>query len=407
MKIVSYLLVFFLGICTSSSLIQLKLIVVLLSMIVLILRTWNIRISKNIFLLLMIFVSFLCLSILVGLLRAEISISLSMREAANMAFVGYVVCFFTILLRKFPKVLFDSVTLVYNCILLYSSIKVGLIALSVVGLVSTNSIIELIGGIGANIVAHSFGGSNGALRLQSGNDIVALFSFVLMPIVGWRISFSKSFKVLFSIIVGLSLVLTLARYIWLVLVFWFVFFTFVDSETFHVRRNIDAALRVFFLVIIIGGMLGLLYSNSNLGEIVRARLFDSSSNKNKVEQTGILLEYWTRAPILGHGLGSYVPHYIRNSELPFLYENQVASFFVQFGVVGVCIMGFLVLDLYKLLLPRSMMSIRTSKIYILISLILFVISGIFNPYLISLNSSLIYFLFYFVAVYCTKRNTAE
>ena len=121
-------------------------------------------------------------------------------------------------------------------------------------------------------------------------------------------------------------------------------------------------------------------------EFIELRFFSNANDASdhiRLEQTTALVNLFFESPYFGFGIGAYDSNYIRSITNPFSYEKQILSFLPKIGFIGIVIMllGFLY-AIYQFL--------REYNIIGLLSISLFVLSGLFNPYLYSSNVVLIY-----------------
>lgn len=146
---------------------------------------------------------------------------------------------------------------------------------------------------------------------------------------------------------------------------------------------------IFFLAIFF------VFGSGYIYEFVDARLYSSANEYSdfiRNEQSFILTELFLKSPYFGHGLGAYDPSYVRSQISPFSYEQQLLSFFPKFGVVGILVMfAAFLLVLKKLILNRMYMGAWV--------LLIFVGSGVFNPYLLSSNVIIIYVFIFMLSSY--------
>lgn len=54
-----------------------------------------------------------------------------------------------------------------------------------------------------------------------------------------------------------------------------------------------------------------------------------------------MLEYWSGSPIIGYGIGSYIPDFVRDPTKPYSYEVQLLSMFFKFGGVLFFLFAFI------------------------------------------------------------------
>lgn len=200
---------------------------------------------------------------------------------------------------------------------------------------------------------------NGFPRLISTNDILV---FLVLSIVLSQRYLNKS-SIILIYISAIFILFTYSRMFWLYLLIIIIFLTIT-------RKKIVIHLLLISLAFFT-------FQHYHIEE----RLSNHEthiSNEIKIQQIELFVRFWINHPsslIIGQGLGSYLPEYIRNTIYPFSYEVQWFSFLYQFGFL------FLVPIITFFLLPLTN-SCRKLNI-MQISYILFLLAGFTNPYLIS------------------------
>jgi hypothetical protein len=89
-----------------------------------------------------------------------------------------------------------------------------------------------------------------------------------------------------------------------------------------------------------------LYNYGFIEAIIEQRFLNQGhSDSWRYLMVSKLLEYWSSSPIFGHGIGSYIPWFIRDKENPFSYEVQVIAILMKLGIIWVvtCISIFVIL----------------------------------------------------------------
>ena len=119
---------------------------------------------------------------------------------------------------------------------------------------------------------------------------------------------------------------------------------------------------------------------------IELRLFSHAnevSDNIRAEQSHALINFFFQSPYFGFGIGAYDIDYIRSTVHPFSYEKQVLSFFPKVGLIGILMLlfGFLYV-IYRFLQKKNIIG--------LLSTLLFLLAGWFNPYLYASNVILIY-----------------
>lgn len=131
----------------------------------------------------------------------------------------------------------------------------------------------------------------------------------------------------------------------------------------------------------------------NITTSINHRFFSQANNQSdqtRVVQVNALLKQHEQAPYLGVGLGGHVPSLVRDNKNQHSYEVQWVAFLMQFGIFGVLYLLICVSMIgYSLLKPP----INRTKLAFFSLFILWILSGFTNPFLISLQSGILYTLF--------------
>lgn len=186
-----------------------------------------------------------------------------------------------------------------------------------------------------------------------------------------------------------SVILTLSRALW-------AFMTLVLLLFFILETKVILKLKLFFIALIIipcsmfltplgGVIIGILNSR-----IENDRINSASDSLRTYQNNGLINEF-VKEPILGHGLGHYLPNLLRSDTVKYLYESQTLSMFMDVGVLGVFILVMILLwSIFSQYLGR-----RVSTKRIVLSVIFFmiwVVSGSYNPYLFGVSGGTMLFL---------------
>jgi len=140
-------------------------------------------------------------------------------------------------------------------------------------------------------------------------------------------------------------------------------------------------------------LIGLVALRFDSGYVSRSDLIRGVQNK-------ALFTEWLKYLWFGGGIGFYTTECIRSKSLPYLYESQLLSFLMKFGLIG-----FFILFFYWFSLIHKAFS-KINRLHILFFIFMYVVyiaSGMTNPYLISKVSGVIYLLFYSYLTEITKN----
>lgn len=210
-------------------------------------------------------------------------------------------------------------------------------------------------------------------------DLVAIYLVVFYKDIADICSSLKRKKFLFPYLIfaSFSIYASCSRYIWgafLLLVFVRIL---INRKNNFEKMIFSISTLAFFLFV-------LSFSNPVRrfsGAVVQ------SSDKLRIVQSNVIKDMFLEHPIFGIGMGGYSKNCIRSEISPFIYESQIQSLFMKFGVVGVFIL-FVILGFYirKLYVDAS--------IFTLFSFFIALCYGFFNPYIVQSAFSLLMFMLY-------------
>lgn len=250
---------------------------------------------------------------------------------------------------------------------------------------------------GTSLMSFDLGDLGG--RIQFVSDL--LIPFVIFYILSLkknrnRFDFFVLFSLIFSALVGFS------RYVWVVVA------VSVFLSNFLVLRKRKGF--AIFIFIILFSCVFYFFEKEYIDYVFLQR-FDSvaSSESDLVrqEQSRNLWAWFWDAPLMGHGLGAYIPGYIRSEEAPYSYELQLLALLGQMGIIGV---GFLSIAAISLYWRQFLMALRSNlmdAVAIFVLSVFWIMSGLYNPYLFSSSAGVIYTvifaLYFYISFECRSK----
>ena len=252
---------------------------------------------------------------------------------------------------------------------------------------------------GAGIRIQQMSIVSGLQRLQTSVDISTpfLFMFVLFS-EELGLSLSPFLRRCYLLAAVLSNLFTFSRYLLVIqAAAFFLYLCSVNSRKFVKAASITLAV-IIFAVAVIGPQ--------PLKKSIEQRFFSLSSSQSdqaRVEQVNALMEHAEDSPYFGQGLGAHAPKAIRDHTLLHSYEVQWAAFLMQLGIVGVSI---LLVSLLLIALPLLKPPLTRPSLAFFFLFTLWILSGFTNPFLISLQSGIIYSLFLTVGWLLPSRKFA-
>ena len=182
-----------------------------------------------------------------------------------------------------------------------------------------------------------------------------------------------------------SMLLTFSRLMWFQTALFIMAAVFVEASMARIIKIsivgvIVVALLMYFTPL--GAVIMSIIDSRINGQTIN----DASDIERMIQNRGIINEIYDH-PLLGQGLGYYIPNLTRSASTKYLYETQSLSIVMVFGMVGVFIFLLLV---FWLVMPRE------RKLYKYFGPILFiffwVVCGSFNPFLFGASGGVILYL---------------
>lgn len=259
-----------------------------------------------------------------------------------------------------------------NCA--YCSVKVVLMLLHISGFLNLWNLLQA-----SELRYMSMAITESLSRIQTSVDIATPFLvFFLLQSNKLGLGFSKKFQTIFLVICSISVFLSFSRFLIFVLFISFVLHTLTVSLRNQIKLGLIALVLGCFVISSIG--------MDQTEKIIERRLFSTENTRSdavRETQLNALLEACNEKPFFGFGLGGYTASCIRDGTLPHSYEVQWAAFLLQFGLIGLSI----------LLIPLCVLMLRLNWNYAILFGV-WLLSGLTNPFLISLTSAIIYTLFF-------------
>lgn len=252
---------------------------------------------------------------------------------------------------------------------------------------------------GVRLITMEIGG--GFIRLQTSLDLATgyLLHFALYHrrLAFWLPGF---FLPLYLLLALFSLFLSFSRYLMAVALLVLLAAALLRST---------GSSRWLTLALSLGLLLAFVFSSEGdwFYKVVDRRLFSQEnyeSDQMRLVQAEALCAEAEQSPFFGKGVGSYAIDCIRDPQLPHSYEVQWAALGMQLGLVGLACLSIGGLLIALPLVTHSWDGFRLTTLGFYL---LFLLSGWTNPYLLSLLSGLLYFLFYLAGVRAMTRQAPE
>lgn len=324
------------------------------------------------------------LFLLVGLLLIFLSLSLSLGRhltesndafSQTKLFIVTITTFSSIVIAIREKFfsLQTFLKIIIICNLIYCIAKTVLIIGHLLGFFNFYTVYKFF-----NLNVMTTGISNNLKRFQTSLDVLTpylwLFYFRREDL---KLKFSKIVSWIFVPITIFSIFLSFSRALWLV--------ALASLFLSLIGKSRTTWIKMAACMILIGSIGAAFIGPENLINAIEHRFFSQevrdSDNTRAIQSAAINkeIEYF---PLIGKGVGSNAGD--RDS---FSYEVQWLSFLMQFGLVGIFffLISFALIGWEYLKHP-----INSSRFAFLSGFILFLLGGFTNPFLLSLNSGIMY-----------------
>ncbi|MEB7584244.1 O-antigen ligase family protein [Serratia rubidaea] len=148
--------------------------------------------------------------------------------------------------------------------------------------------------------------------------------------------------------------------------------------------------------------IGILLFFTPLGDVVYTLIdsrlnnqsINAASDQERTFQNRALLDAISTHPLLGHGMGYFIPNALRSTTTPYLYETQTLSIVMDFGIIGASVLFFLFLYgcITNALNVNGVKSVK-NLFMPLVCFTIWLLSGSLNPFLFGASGGIIIFLF--------------
>ncbi|WP_369789084.1 O-antigen ligase family protein [Rouxiella sp. WC2420] len=350
--------------------INVKIISLLLFFLGLLLLRHGVIIPKIIMSLVPIFVFlFLELTLSLFFLQYDDSYMIAQAKDIFVFFLMFYVCIIFAENRNGLESLMDKIT---SSIFVVGIIKILILVYSFVTGIQISTVIQKIADI-YNVSIMSFDVEDSSIsRINFTSDSIIFICIFYLFMKMFRGKFSKK-DILYLMVICFSALITMSRFQWA---------TCLASILFAVLINVRKK-KSFIVMVLVCAAAVFSLSFQSVQEMITTRfdqkLVSSSDGARDLQRVGIEKKI-DQSPILGNGIGYYIPDVIRSSDAKYSYELQLLALIMQLGMIGfLAVMIMILLPLLKAALGMSIIT------YCCFTIMTFVwISGaLFNPILFS------------------------
>ena len=277
----------------------------------------------------------------------------------------------------------------------YCLFKAFIIALLILKIISLN---QLEHSFNFRVMSMTLAGA--VTRLQTSVDIVTPFLLFFVLISDkLNISFSTTFKSIYLIFAIIALGFSFSRYLSLV--------ALVAISLFFIMANLRQKVITLGISALIVTALFMSIKTDTLIDLVSLRFFSQeaiSSDTTRSDQVLALSKEFLKRPLFGKGIGSYSLEVVRDLKNPHSYEVQWLALVMQMGLIGICLFALPMLMIYKyiFMMPKLFLKISVATMFSL-----WLLAGLFNPFLLSIASGIVYALFSVVTLLSLKSQVKD
>lgn len=226
------------------------------------------------------------------------------------------------------------------------------------------------------MIINTFYGNPILTRIFSTSDLVVVFLIVLNT---WlSLNKIKDNRSIISTFLITSSVLSLNRYVWLILGFNFLLMTKLSTK-----------LKIWLGLLIVVPLSSIFLGNNFdlFIEYLNIKFSDNLSLDVKETQAKYIINDIIKKPVFGNGIGWYNKSMIRDYNQPFQYETQILSLISQLGIINFLV---IISSVFLTLISFNIRLKTKRNIINLFFIILWFASGFTNPYLTVIGSIPVY-----------------
>lgn len=277
----------------------------------------------------------------------------------------------------------------------FSSAKLSLVVLHLAKIIDMWKFLEKIG-----IRFMSMEVAGGFSRFQTSVDIITPFLiFFVLQSKRLELGLSKKFIWYFCTVSIISTVFSFSRFLMGVAFMSF----FLYWMTLNLSKLSKALTFFAFVIFITSYFVGF----EVIAKIVERRFFSHDNDYSdlvRVQQIEALLEEFFNTPYIGNGLGGHAKNLIRDGAFVHSYEVQWVAFLMQFGLIGIVILIIPLVIIASKLVVTRFTRLRWGFFGMFL---IWLFSGFTNPFMISLQSGIIYTIFLLAAMILNNKDFME
>ena len=286
------------------------------------------------------------------------------------------------------KIIYNSLKV---CLSLIACGKIFIIVFSVITGISAIDIITWITQVWDINMMKMGVGDTFITRLQIPMDSLVPFMlyFITKDLILGRGGFKT--KIIFTLL-AISLALTLSRSFWAQGVLFIGLAVLLEARISKIFKILALSTLIIAIIMFLTPLGDVIFA------IIESRLNNQNANAasdlERDYQNNALLNAISTHPLLGHGMGYYIPNVLRSTTTPYLYESQTLSIIMDFGIIGVSVLLLIFLStcICNALNVSSKKRVK-NLIMPLICFSIWLLSGSVNPFLFGASGGIIIFFF--------------
>ncbi|EKH6432560.1 TPA: hypothetical protein NHT93_003035 [Klebsiella oxytoca] len=273
--------------------------------------------------------------------------------------------------------------IIYSC-LYYSLVKIIITLLSVVGVISINSVSQVIYAT-YGIKPMLFPITERLSRFQLANDYIVCFTLFFLMVKRSDVYFiSKKVLNIISIVLIISVLISFSRYMMLLIIIAMLI------KLFSIKKvSGKGVFFIFFSVIFL--MIVYFLNMNDVNDAIALRFSSEDNNVSDATrqfQINCLSAAFEDKPLLGHGgLGDFSQNCPGPRDAEFSYEVQYLGFLYRFGIIQTILLIILFISQFFIAMQSSVFERR--NLPSLLAVACWLLIGFFNPYLVSGYASVI------------------
>ncbi|HHT0496709.1 TPA: hypothetical protein ACTXFX_002726 [Raoultella planticola] len=181
-----------------------------------------------------------------------------------------------------------------------------------------------------------------------------------------------------------SIIISMSRFLWA---------AGILSFAMGIASDITKKKSIFIISIAVI-MMAVILSLPSVQEVIEFRMASKGVERSddlRTLQFNAIYREFIKAPLLGNGLGYYVPTLLRSTLSKYSYELQIQALYMQMGIVGATALLLLIIST---LLTQTKKFGAKNTLFFLILISMWISGGFFNPVILSSTGGVAFMLLF-------------